>query len=108
MTSKFELHVIDTAYDTLDIKRKDLWGQGTVQLSQFHIKLKNTWNYPQNTRVHEIVSNIFNTIGSSKKAALLSKKKTAQRSQQLQCLLVDNSWLITSIQLCRSIVKAVY
>ena len=60
MTSKFELHVIDTAYDTLDIKRKDLWGQ----LSRFHIKLKNTWNCPQNTRVHEIVSNIFNTFES--------------------------------------------
>ena len=42
MTSKFELHVIDTVYDTPDIKRKDLWGQGTVQLSRFHIKLKGT------------------------------------------------------------------
>ena len=91
MTSKFELHVIDTAYDTLDIKRKDLWGQGTVESSRLHIKLKSTWNCPQNTRVHEIVSNIFNTIESSYKTALLSKKKTAQKSQQLFFSAIDNS-----------------
>ena len=90
MTSKFELHVIDTAYDTLDIKIKDLWGQSTVESSRFHITLKSTWNCPENTRVHEIVSNIFNTIESSYKTALLSQKKTAQKSQQLNFMHVKD------------------